>query len=234
MKVGVVAYSTDLTEEMAIPLLEMANYYQVVPLVSYCAEYLDTVINEDNACVILSYALLYNLQNLKRACCLFIDNNARAVVNSNAFLDLPRSCLAYILKGDTLLMNEKELFLRAEQWAIKKVTESGSEVTGNSIRSALGEGFRYLRLPTLKLPTLMDCTRGKDYLTAKEYEEFIDYHNKQPNTIVSSNSCVQRIPISEVFQPNAPRGEYGDPEKEINISFGFSLGNKLYTKLGNR
>lgn len=186
-----------LTEENALKVLEMAHCYQVTCLVKKCADYLATVISASNVCVILAYAMQYDLADLKYFCCFFIDNHAEEVLKSDGFMNLPADCLLYILKGDTLYADETLILEASEKWATKKAIESGLEVNGTNTRECLGKSFYQLRLPTMTYKSLLEHISRKGYLSVEEYADIAACINNVPDVSVSTNSCVTRLPWFE-------------------------------------
>ncbi|XP_053391420.1 kelch-like protein 11 isoform X2 [Mercenaria mercenaria] len=200
-----------LTKENASAVLEMAHYYQVTNLVQFCADYLATIITPENACGILTLAMFYKVTTLRDACCTFIDRNADEILNSEGFLELPDDCLTYILKGDTFYADENNIFIKAEDWARRKIGEVGLEKTGPNIRKTLGPSFYYLRLPTMTPQTLMKCIRKKGYYSVEEYEDIVDFANGHTADAsfhsMTCNSCEARLPKEEILIINNSDGE---------------------------
>lgn len=185
----------------------MAHFYQVFGLVQYCAEYLTTVLSTANACGILTYAMQYNLTDLKNCCCSFIDNNAKEVLNSDDFLNLSAECLLYILKGDTLNADEKLILQASERWSRRKINESQLEETGANIRKCLGEAFYFLRLPTMTSKSFMECISRKEYFSMDEYAHIAAFIGKAPGISVTTNSCVPRCPEKETLAVDNGNGD---------------------------
>jgi hypothetical protein len=186
-----------LTEDVAASVLETAHYYQVTNLVQLCADFLVSCVRHDNVCDILSLARRYDVSSLCKACCIFIDENADEVMESEGFLDLTENNLAFILKGDTFYADETKILKKTEAWAKKKLNESQTDINGQNMRKILGPTFYNLRLPSMSLDNFLKCTRRKGYLSIEEYEDIADFINRTPDTTVNSNSCVSRLPNEE-------------------------------------
>ncbi|XP_060560396.1 BTB/POZ domain-containing protein 1-like [Ruditapes philippinarum] len=188
-----------LTEDLAASVLETAHYYQVTNLVQLCADFLASCVRHDNVCGILSLAQRYEVSSLCKVCCIFIDENADEVMESEGFLELSENVLSFILKGDTFYADETNIFKKAEEWAEKKLKESQIENNGQNMRKILGPTFYNLRLPSMSLDEFLKCTRRKGYFSMEEYEDIVDFINRTPDTTVNSNSCISRLPNVETI-----------------------------------
>ncbi|XP_053393182.1 BTB/POZ domain-containing protein 3-like [Mercenaria mercenaria] len=208
-----------LEDGTATKLLQIAHLYQVAGLVQLCAEYLATIIRTENACGILTTALVYNISSLKNACCSFIDQNVQAILNSEALMDLKEDGLLHILKGDTFKADEVDIVLKAEEWSIKKLKESGLEQNGDNIRKTLRGAFYQLRLPTISYQALVKCTQNKGYLSVDEYMNIVDFINGIPDTSVTSNSCIARIPVNESLIMKEAESEESMRHHSLSASF---------------
>lgn len=206
-----------LDKDTASALLQIAHMYQVPALVQLCANYLAKWIQIENACEMLILADYYQISSLKEASCRFIDQHAHDVIKSAGFLELPKQCLLYLLQRDTFYEDEGVIFEKAEEWAINKAEAEGLEKTGANLREMLGECFYYLRLPAMSYNALVKYTRNKGYLSAEEYITIVDFINNIPDTIVASNSCVARAPITEKIVLDGQDGDIKDA-KDLSCS----------------
>ncbi|XP_053395926.1 BTB/POZ domain-containing protein 1-like [Mercenaria mercenaria] len=207
-----------LSEDNAPSVLEMAHYYQVTNLVQFCADYLTSIISFENASEILTLAMRYEVTPLRDACCNFIDKNADKILGHEGFLELSEEYLLWILKGDTFYAKEDDIFIKAEEWAERKLKANNLEKTGRNIRKTLGGSFFYVRLPTMSFETLMKCTHKKGYFAVEEYEDIIEFINKISAASVKSNSCVARLPTEETMNINYEDGE-ANISDNINTTF---------------
>lgn len=176
--------------------MEVAHMYRITGLVRYCANFLQSVLQPDNACEILEMALFYDQEGLRDAAVEFIDDNASQVLESDGFLRISHSCLIYILKGDTFYANEAAIFKSVEKWAINKQEDKERIPDGKLTREALGEAFTYLRVPTMAIGDFLRCTKRRGYYTLEETEDILDYMSSETKDIdtVSCHSSIQRMP----------------------------------------
>ncbi|XP_060560405.1 BTB/POZ domain-containing protein 6-B-like isoform X2 [Ruditapes philippinarum] len=189
--------NVNLTQDIAVSVLEVAHYYQVTTLVKLCAGFIASCITSDNVLDTLSIARRYDVISLCNACCSFIDQNADKIMDSEGFLKLTEDTLTYILKGDLFFAEEVVIFQNAEKWAQKKLEECNLKQNGQNIRKILGSAFFHLRLPTMTSENLLKCTRKKGYFTMDEYEELVDCMSQTSDTTVNRNSRFPRLPTEE-------------------------------------
>ncbi|XP_060556268.1 uncharacterized protein LOC132716941 [Ruditapes philippinarum] len=199
--------SITLTEGTAFAILEMAHYFQVTNLVQLCSEFLKTVLTSSNVCETLTIAMFYNLDGLRDACCSFIDSHAQDVIQTESFMNISEDCLLYILKGDTLYVEEAYILEAVESWARKQLGEKDVAVSGTDIRKRIGESFYFLRLPTMSSQTLRESVSRKGYFSDEEYANIAAYAYKAANIHVTTNSCIARAPELETVYVNNQDGE---------------------------
>ncbi|XP_060586164.1 uncharacterized protein LOC132741914 [Ruditapes philippinarum] len=192
--------TVDLSTETVFEILRTAHCYQVSSLVQFCAVFLMNVITTDNACDVLSNAMLYDLTALRDTCCSFIDNHALEVLKSDSFMNLNEKCLLYILKGDTLYADETKILEAVDKWARKKIAENGEEVNGTNVRKYLGECFYQVRIPTMTSESLLRSVSRRGYFSVEEYADISGYINRISGISVSTNSSVGRISETETVQ----------------------------------
>jgi hypothetical protein len=217
--------SVTLHEDTASDLLQLAHIYQIPTLVKLCANYLQTILTPENACDILQLAMMYEIASLTEASCLVIDKNAMYVLDSDGFMNLRKDALHMILKGDTFLANEEEIFLKVEEWAKKRLSEQKMQPSGNHVRTYLGESFYYLRVPTMSYQSMRRCIQDKDYFTQDEESKIDDFINNVNTAAVMSNSCERRTSIYETLTWNTKRVERENNRKHtLSSDFDIELG----------
>lgn len=81
-------------EEVVLDFLGLAHSYGLQPLEDSTSEFLRTILNTNNVCLVFDVASLYSLSTLSAACCAYMDRHAPEVLNSDGFLELSkvRSC----------------------------------------------------------------------------------------------------------------------------------------------
>ncbi|XP_045179855.2 BTB/POZ domain-containing protein 6-B-like [Mercenaria mercenaria] len=210
---------TTLEETTAPKVMELAHLCQISCLVEYCARFLITCLRPENACEILDLALLYNVNELRDAACVCIDDNAKQVLDSEGFLQISNTCLTYILKGDTFFEDETYIFNKAIEWAERQCTHKDLTINGKTIRSTLGEAFYYLRLPALKNLEFLKCVKGKGFYTVQEIENIIESINSKESDVVPCHRAVKRekrrLPVN--VSPVSDSIREGNSRKDIRF-----------------
>lgn len=77
-------------EEMLLDFLGLAHRYGLQPLEDSTSEFLRTILNTNNVCLVFDVASLYSLSVLSVACCAYMDRHAPEVLNSDGFLLLSK------------------------------------------------------------------------------------------------------------------------------------------------
>lgn len=171
--------------------------YQVPTAADFSSENIILELSADNACRFLDLALLYDVTKLRDHACDIIDKNAREALESEDFLEISQGCLMYILKGDTFYAEETFIFQRAMEWGKAECHRKGNEnPDDHTIRTTLGEAFYYLRVPTLALDALVECTRTNDYFSFNEYKDIVAAISGA-DISVKSNLHRRRVPLKE-------------------------------------
>ena len=184
---------TDLSEEYAVDVMQIAHQYQVTTCVGLCSKFLRGIVRIDNACYLLETALLLHDTDLVKAATDFIDDNAPAVIESEWFQDISKDTLEYILKGNTFFAPEMDIIRAVDEWALLNVAKDDLATDSANKRLAIGNAFYYLRLPTLSPRDFIDAQLTYEYLTNEEQKNTSRYIlNKE--AIDLCNSVEERRP----------------------------------------
>lgn len=127
-------------------------------------------------------------------------------LGSESFLQISQSCLVHILKGNAITAKEDFIYERCIAWAKAMCKEDENETPdGEAIRKVLGEAFYYIRIPTMNLETLFNCTTGRNPYTLSEYEKVVEKIYGH-DVSLSSNSCTKRGTLAEKISRKEIRG----------------------------
>lgn len=96
--------TNSVTVDEYLKLMEVANNYKVESLISFCAQYLCTQVNVDNAAKILMSADFVGQEILKKRCIELILKNKEKVADTEGYKEMVKSSRADLLS---------EIFLRA-------------------------------------------------------------------------------------------------------------------------
>lgn len=75
-----------IQEELIKDLLGLAHQYVFPELEQAISEYLKSILNQVNVCLVYDVAKLYQLRSLTEACRQFVDLQATDILQSEAFL----------------------------------------------------------------------------------------------------------------------------------------------------
>lgn len=82
----VIVLSFVIQEELIKDLLGLAHQYVFPELEQAISEYLKSILNQVNVCLVYDVANLYQLRSLTEACRQFVDLQATDILQSEAFL----------------------------------------------------------------------------------------------------------------------------------------------------
>ncbi|XP_043916243.1 BTB/POZ domain-containing protein 9 [Protopterus annectens] len=143
----------DEKEEVLLDFLSLAHKYGFPELEDSTSEYLCTILNIQNVCMIYDVASLYSLSKLTSTCCLYMDRNAQLVLSSEGFLTLSKAALLSIVKRDSFAAPEKDIFQALINWCQQNPTENHDEV------------MESVRLPLMSLTELLNVVRPSGLLS---------------------------------------------------------------------
>ncbi|XP_013393274.1 BTB/POZ domain-containing protein 17 isoform X2 [Lingula anatina] len=143
-----------LTMENVIPVLVLADKYNLLPLKESCAEYMASHLAEScSACTIVSwyqYAKTCDLKEFEKICCKFIVLNIGIVILSEDWVRLDKSNLMdFLRRSDMVIESEFALFNAVVSWMI-----SAEHV--EDIEENLEDIVPLIRFPWMKPQELSD------------------------------------------------------------------------------
>ncbi|MGH0142370.1 UNVERIFIED_CONTAM: hypothetical protein FKN15_077809 [Acipenser sinensis] len=140
-------------EEVLLDFLSLAHRYGFEQLEDSTSEYLRTILNTHNVCLIFDVASLYSLRKLSTSCCTYIDRNATDVLASEGFLSMSKPALLIMVQRDSFAAPEKEIFQALCCWCRHNDTELPEEVMGA------------VRLPLMSLEEMLNVVRPSGLLS---------------------------------------------------------------------
>ena len=132
-----------LTANNVFHVLYVAKKYIVPTLETKCRVFLQENIDVNNACQILEEARRFQETALEQRYWEIIDESTSECVNSDRVLTLSHDTLVALLKRDTLMIDEIELFEVVKRWAEAKCEDK------TAMRAALGDAVNLIRFPTM-------------------------------------------------------------------------------------
>ncbi|KAL3843176.1 hypothetical protein ACJMK2_021127 [Sinanodonta woodiana] len=180
----------DLDEDSLIEVVKLAHQYQVGYLLNRYSGKLAMLIRKENVCKLLNLAVFYDLKDLKDMACDFIDGHVLEILESPGFMEVSVESMKVILSGDTFYVDELKLFQKCMEWAEKKCKQQELEPLYQNKRKLLGDGFFFLRLPTLSLADYTEHIVKTNILSVEESLEIYKYKclpSQLENTLLSGN-----------------------------------------------
>ena len=152
-------------------------------LVKRCSEYLTSILSTQNVCTFLENSFLIEEDpDLLANCMDLVKQHSKSVFNSDAFHEMSRDTLCKILRAETLTIHEIDVFRACVQWAIRKCSEQNMEQDGKNHRLALGEGIKFVHLPTLSINEFTHVVVPTHILSTDEENSVFRYLLKSGQT----------------------------------------------------
>lgn len=142
-----------LDESNVISIIYAAEKYAVTELVGICQSFLESKMTEDNVCVIMENARMFNMDQLLTKCKNFIfgvESIARKVFESDGFLDLRKESLSSLVESDELPLVEYFIYQSIIRWAKHNYMKEGKgNPNSTEIRQMLGSLIFEVRFPVM-------------------------------------------------------------------------------------
>ncbi|CAF4423282.1 unnamed protein product [Rotaria socialis] len=104
------------TEDTLLDLLGLVHQYGFEQLESSLSMYIQSILSLSNVCIIYDAACLYELNNLREHCALFIDSHAKEIITTNEFLALSPEALSSVVSRDSFFYPEIDIFYAIKNW----------------------------------------------------------------------------------------------------------------------
>ena len=132
-----------LTANNVFHVLYVAKKYIMPTLEAKCRIFLQENVDVSNACQILEEARGFQETALEQKYWEVLDKFTSECVESDRVLSLSHGTLMALLKRDTLMIEEIELFEAVKRWAEAKCEDK------TAMRAALGDAVNLIRFPTM-------------------------------------------------------------------------------------
>ncbi|KAL3846831.1 hypothetical protein ACJMK2_017785 [Sinanodonta woodiana] len=199
--ISVCLYTDDVNidENSLTKVIEIAHKYQLGYLLDICSEQLAKYIRADNACDILNLAVFYNLKELQKEACIYVDDHVLDILETPGFMNISVETLKVILAGDTLYADELNIFRKCIEWAESRCKDICLEPSDQNKRKVLGDAFFYIRLPTLSLLEYTENIANTKLLSVEESHKIYMYKGSPSLQIDLINSIIPRKPRLETI-----------------------------------
>ena len=163
-------YTDDISldDDNVLSTLYISKKYLVNTLSRACVSYLETSLNELNACLLLSQSRLFEEANLTERCWEVIDAQAELALSSEGFVDVDEKTLRFILVRDTLNAKELSIFSALLRWASSECLRQEQEDTPENQRKVIGDLIFLVRFPCMTLDEFADGPAQSKVLTLNE------------------------------------------------------------------
>ena len=166
-----------LTGDCVIQVLYLAKKYMIPSLAGHCRSFLEKNINAKNVLDLLTVLEKMEEPHLNSVCWKVIDKLTSNVLESasDAILE-SNTLLVPILKRDTLIVQEVDVFQAVNRWAETICAKQGKTPSGKEKRTIIGEEIlKLIRFPSMPLSVFAENVVDTKILTDTEIIEIFMY-----------------------------------------------------------
>ena len=181
-----------LTGDCVIQVLYLAKKYMIPSLAGHCRSFLEKNINAKNVLDLLPVLEKMEEPHLNSVCWKVIDKLTSKVLESasDAILE-SNTLLVPILKRDTLVVQEVDVFQAVNRWAETICAKQGKIPSGKEKRTIIGEEIlKLIRFPSMPQSVFAENVVDTKILTDTEIIEIFMYFSV--NRIPREFSCFPR------------------------------------------
>lgn len=162
-----------IDESNVMGTLYAAEKYAVTELFGICQSFLESNMTEDNVCVFMENARMFNMAELLTRCkkfiCFGIESVARKIFESDGFLDLRKESLSSLVESDDLSLDECFIYQSITRWAKHNCMKEGNNSPNSTeIRQMLGNLIFEIRFPTMSLENFWTEMASDEILSNEE------------------------------------------------------------------
>jgi len=118
----------DIDPANLAPLINLAQKYQIEKLQILCTEFMEKDVTVENACELFEMAP--KLLGEEEFALPFIRENMEEILQTESFMQLSPSRLEYLIRDDSLCVDEIALFKALKEWAKGQIKKKGDELKG--------------------------------------------------------------------------------------------------------
>ena len=160
--------------------LYAAKKYGVQGLSNACVKYLKNSLNRRNVCMMFAQAQLFDEKTLEKQCIKLIEKNAKQILDSAGFREMPSQCLRTLLKSDNLGVKEISVFRACLSWAECECKRLRLSLTKENKRQVLMEVYTGIRFPLISSDEVVEEIVPSGILTAEELVQIFSYLCSKP------------------------------------------------------
>lgn len=155
-------------------IMKVARTFQLEGLKLACLTFMGGGATTENACTLFQVAPTTSHDPKKTLT--FIEDNAKDVIRTQAWLELSRTNLLQILRSDRLALEELQLFLAVLQWAEAECGRQLLDATPENVRTVLGQELvSLIRFPAMKLVDIANHVKPSGVLSTSQLLEVYTY-----------------------------------------------------------
>ena len=164
---------TNITEDNAVEMLNVSNYYAIENLEKQCINFLLDRINSINACTMYAYfSQNYDYGKLAETCKKVIQKTTKTAFDSEGFYQMDANQITELLKIDVLNISELNLYKALLNWAENECKKRNLDTNATNKRNVLCGAEKFIRLRTVTLDQFEDCIRLEpQFFNETEIEE---------------------------------------------------------------
>lgn len=130
--------------------------------------------------MMFAQAQLFDEKLLEAQCLKMIEKNAKEILDSAGFREIPSQCLRTILGSDNLGVKEIVIFRACLRWAECECKRQRLEASKENKRKVLEEVYTAIRFPLISSDEVVEEVVGSGALTSDELVQLFSYLCSKP------------------------------------------------------
>jgi len=187
-----------LTPEIAMGTLYASKKYGIEGLSHACVKYLRSSLTKRNVCMMFAQAQLFDEKNLEVQCLKMIEKNAKDILDSAGFREIPAQCLRTILASDNLGVKEIYIFRACIRWAECECKRQRLDITKENKRKVLEEVYSEIRFPLISSDEVVEEVVHSGVLTSEELVQLFSFLCSKPGKKVELPFSSKPRVVSEI------------------------------------
>ena len=169
----------DIEPDDVFPVMAAADQYDLSALKRECGKMAHECINSENVATALRESSMMREHWLTSECLKFIDQNASAVVESDAFLDLSEEDIISIMQRDSVVSEEIDLFQAVVRWGKfqrQRMSQLEAEDKVPALPVILKSILPHIRLALIRPSDLINIVKPTNIISIETLFSVMAYH----------------------------------------------------------
>ena len=158
----------EVDSKNCLTILEAAHYFDVAKLETKCADYIATLLDTENCCIIATFAYDKKLNVLLEKCYQFMYSNGHKVIEGASFKTLPSELMLKFCQSSDLCIKEINLFIAVTKW-YQHQKMNIPDITVKTI-------FKQIRYPLISISDLLEKVRPSELADSILYTSALEFH----------------------------------------------------------